>query len=445
MNTSPLLTPLGSAWEDAAAEEISHLPQTEGKNNDPIHYGWVNVLQEGEEYKSPKPDQPFKVEASKANIKKVRDNFALMRKRGVDVPFVKDHSLKADSTMGFSMDTRMKNGWLQMLQKVVGDKDYETAKKNRVSAGLKTNMYDGLGNHYYLALQHIACTPVPVAPGQANLSACEYLLSRADLPEDEEKTMDIDMSADDGGGHWVTIEGEHVLIGGAAGTKEDHRVGQPGWHRDRAAKIKSTMSKSGSRAVRVQTKDGEQRFAIGPHGNSDQVAMKAAKAEGAAKTSGTHVSTEHFVEGKSKKIRLSMVDADLSRDVGEIEIVSGNLTRSYELSRAPVLARCPGCGSNDVTRMDPASEDEGNIDYCDHCGNSWAHKPGTMTAKDLSPAVEKKQDPAPVTHEAPPAQPAGAIPAESKELTPAAVMGRPNVSSRFARNVFGVTGSNGGL
>lgn len=51
-----------------------------------------------------------------------------------------------------------------------------------------------------------------------------------------------------------------------------------------------------------------------------------------------------------------------------------------EMARAR-LARCPGCKSHDIKRMKGRSADEGPMDKCANCGQSFAHKPGTITAE----------------------------------------------------------------
>jgi hypothetical protein len=44
------------------------------------------------------------------------------------------------------------------------------------------------------------------------------------------------------------------------------------------------------------------------------------------------------------------------------------------------LARCPGCKSYDITRLDSASSNEGPMDSCDRCGRKFPHKVGSVTA-----------------------------------------------------------------
>lgn len=115
---------------------------------------------------------------------------------------------------------------------------------------------------------------------------------------------------------------------------------------------------------------------------------------------------------------------------------------SLDLSRAARLAKCPDCGSHDVTRGEAASEDEGPMDTCAHCGKSWAHKPGTLTAAQHSGGQQGGQSPeveAEVAEEEQPHTPLqeiaqGQLEQGGQDTT----FGLPNFESPIARGVFGV-------
>lgn len=46
------------------------------------------------------------------------------------------------------------------------------------------------------------------------------------------------------------------------------------------------------------------------------------------------------------------------------------------------LAKCPNCNSDDVTRI-PGDGQRGPVDLCTDCSHAWAHKPGTITKRQV--------------------------------------------------------------
>ncbi len=165
-------------------------------NGLPIHYRWGHGVKIGEKYTH--PTKGFTVDASSENVSKLEKHFRKMKERGVRVPIVKDHHLKADDAMGAVYDVRRKDGWFQPLLGFYGDDSLSTAQKNEISLGIKPHMKDGKGNDYDFALEHVAVTPIPVVNDQRGLLAASrgedgerpvLTLSAASKTPERSKTM----------------------------------------------------------------------------------------------------------------------------------------------------------------------------------------------------------------------------------------------------------------
>lgn len=57
------------------------------------------------------------------------------------------------------------------------------------------------------------------------------------------------------------------------------------------------------------------------------------------------------------------------------------------LSRAPVIAKCPKCSDDNIFRHEDINGG-GPVDHCMACGHSFAHKPGTITARQHADRTE---------------------------------------------------------
>jgi len=157
----------GQSLYDPTPDEVQGLPTT--KNGLPCVYKWGRGAKIGETYQH--PTKKFKVPTNAKSIGNWEDNFHKMQKAGVSVPLVKDHSLKADDTLGYVVNLRRNDGWVEPLLQILGRDALDTVSKNELSLGLKQDFVDGLGNKYPgTAIEHCAATPIPVVPGQTNLS-----------------------------------------------------------------------------------------------------------------------------------------------------------------------------------------------------------------------------------------------------------------------------------
>lgn len=154
-------------------------------NGLPAHYIWSQALKIGAKYTH--PEKGYTVDASAANVKKIQKSFADQKANDVESPIVTDHKVLAKNTLGYLKDTRLKDGWLEVLMQVLGDDSLDTVRKNKISLGLKPKMKDSQGNVYEFGVEHCAATPIPLVNGQSELIAASrstdgekfYFLSRA--------------------------------------------------------------------------------------------------------------------------------------------------------------------------------------------------------------------------------------------------------------------------
>lgn len=143
-------------------------PLPKDHNGLAIHYEWVDSAVAGD-WHHPKTGQRIPIDGTRINgwVKNLR--LALSRK--VDVPAVKDHSEKADASLGAIYDARAKDGRLQLLAGFYGDDALGIARRNKVSVGIDPNFKDSFGNEYGESIRHLAFTPVPVIHGQQGFIA----------------------------------------------------------------------------------------------------------------------------------------------------------------------------------------------------------------------------------------------------------------------------------
>ena len=132
-------------------------------NGLPIHYRWVDSAVCGE-WQHPRTGEAVPINA--ARVGKWVANLKLALSRKVDVPAVKDHSEKADASLGAIYDARSKDDRLQLLAGFYGDDALGIAQRNKVSVGIDPNFKDSHGNSYGESIRHLAFTPVPVIHGQ---------------------------------------------------------------------------------------------------------------------------------------------------------------------------------------------------------------------------------------------------------------------------------------
>nr|WP_294560086.1 hypothetical protein [uncultured Rhodopila sp.] len=108
-----------------------------------------------------------------------------------------------------------------------------------------------------------------------------------------------------------------------------------------------------------------------------------------------------------------------------------------ELARKPMLARCPGpyCGSHDIERT--TKDGEGPTDRCRHCGRKFPHKPGTITAMQLSEDDEDKGGVNMTPTEPDPELDDPATPADSPDMHPA-LLSRESDCSEAAQDASAI-------
>lgn len=90
--------------------------------------------------------------------------------------------------------------------------------------------------------------------------------------------------------------------------------------------------------------------------------------------------------------------SDEPQNAGEVPEVEQVVTPAVPAILAPEiielarhsLARCPGCKSHDITRQASRSNLEGPMDKCNHCGHTFPHKPGTITAEMHADALSRQ-------------------------------------------------------
>jgi 2'-5' RNA ligase len=76
-------------------------------------------------------------------------------------------------------------------------------------------------------------------------------------------------------------------------------------------------------------------------------------------------------DGAETKIKLT----------GQSRDTTAMLSRSAKNLESTQIARCAHCGSEDIYRRAGRHASEGPTDHCEHCGHSFPHKPGTITAQ----------------------------------------------------------------
>lgn len=97
------------------------------------------------------------------------NTFNKMKSNGIKVPFVKDHTVKADTTLGY-IDSIFRQGERLLFTTVVKGK--ENIEKVQIVDDVSIcveDFIDGKGNKYGEAITHIGLTPEPVVSGQSKV------------------------------------------------------------------------------------------------------------------------------------------------------------------------------------------------------------------------------------------------------------------------------------
>lgn len=91
-----------------------------------------------------------------------------MRAAGHDVPIYRTHNEQLDPElrMGNVMTARVRDGWYEELHQYLGEKDRDTALRNKVSVGIAPSFKDAAGRDFGEAIVHSAIVPDPVQFGQ---------------------------------------------------------------------------------------------------------------------------------------------------------------------------------------------------------------------------------------------------------------------------------------
>lgn len=130
----------------------------------------------------------------------------------------------------------------------------------------------------------------------------------------------------------------------------------------------------------------------------------------------------------------------------------GKLADRIELARLAPLAKCPSCNSHDVIRNAAKSSDEGPMETCTHCNNSFPMKPGTTTVFKYGQQFDSSEpDEEHIADEEAPAEVKESDVAYDPSIdeeadftnTPALPDGSPNSNfySDYAKKMFGITTS----
>lgn len=158
-----------------------------------IKYKWVPCAKIGAKYlatvKNPKTGALGKavLNCSEPNVNQWMKAFDQKQKNGVKTPITKGHfNRTSDDGRGYIVGLKKNNGWLHANMKLIGEDAIRAAARNEVSIGVKSDYTDGIGREYGDAIEHMALTMFPVAPGQSQADQSNGLLaaSRADS-EDE--------------------------------------------------------------------------------------------------------------------------------------------------------------------------------------------------------------------------------------------------------------------
>jgi hypothetical protein len=138
------------------------LPKT--RNSLPCFYYWRQSIADGE-YVHPVKKFGLKVDASRRRT--WEQNFRRMKDAGEEVPIVEDHAdAKSNATLGYVVDVRQNGKWYEELHQYLGERERDTALRNKISIGIDPDFHTGNGVRLGDCIIHSATTPRPVVPGQ---------------------------------------------------------------------------------------------------------------------------------------------------------------------------------------------------------------------------------------------------------------------------------------
>lgn len=91
--------------------------------------------------------------------------FHKMAEAGIKIPVPKDHSMKAEDSMGNVVDMFVEGDSLIGVLEMIGQDAITMALRNGVSLYSPADWQDGKGNTFARPVVHVALTPYPVIPG----------------------------------------------------------------------------------------------------------------------------------------------------------------------------------------------------------------------------------------------------------------------------------------
>ena len=150
-------------------EQQQQMPTTQSRMKGGVpHQSFVKeVLRVG---KYTHPTKGWTLAVDRERLHKLAATFNKMRSNGVPIPFVKDHKVDADHTMGYVNRLMVDGDRLLARYKAEGKDNIEkTQIVDHVSVGIHPNFKDGSGNSYGEAIYHIGLTPDPIVTGQTSV------------------------------------------------------------------------------------------------------------------------------------------------------------------------------------------------------------------------------------------------------------------------------------
>jgi len=156
------------------------------------------------------PHKGWKLTVDENRMQRWVKTFDRMNSGGVQVPMVKDHTVTADTTLGFAdrLFVADEGHGKELVAEftAIGREAIECVQRIRnVSICVEEDVRDGLGRAYGEAITHIGFTPVPVVPGQSDIriaaslgqgdEAIPMCFLMADNPEPDMKGRPMDLKA----------------------------------------------------------------------------------------------------------------------------------------------------------------------------------------------------------------------------------------------------------
>jgi len=147
---------------DSQSEAVS--PAVKNDANQPVRRYKKDIIRTGS-YKHPKEGWDLVVD--NARMDKWIETFYKMKKNGVDVEVVRDHSEKADDVLGYTVDLFREGDKLFAIPEIIGQESIDLAERvKNVSVLIDQDFIDGTGTDYGEAITHISIVQSPIVPGQ---------------------------------------------------------------------------------------------------------------------------------------------------------------------------------------------------------------------------------------------------------------------------------------